>query len=109
MTAPATIQEPTQAEVDHLADLIAQAHLSGVRFGPAPLARYLLAAGYGRLPEPEPVRYGECRACEQVKPLTAEGMVVEHDDPREGHGQCLLSRVTPARMVDPPEGGGTDE
>lgn len=106
MTAPATTQGPTQAEVDRLADVIAEAHLSGVRFGTATLARYILAAGYQRVSEPEPVRYGECRACAATCQLTDEGMVVEHHDKRRG-SMCIGSRVTPFRIVNPAEGGSS--
>lgn len=90
-------------ELDHLTGLIATADLSGVVRDPATLAQFLLASGYGRMPEPPPLQYGVCRSCTQIHPLTDEGMVVEHDDPRPGHGQCLLSRVTPERAVDAPE------
>lgn len=95
-------------ELDHLAGLIATAELSGIVRDPATLAQFLLVAGYRKVPDPPPQMYGVCRSCTQVHPLTDEGMVVEHDDPRPGHGQCLLSRVTPERVVEAPEAVSAD-
>lgn len=43
MTAPV---ERTPHEVNLLADVIADANAQGIRFGPASLARHILAAGY---------------------------------------------------------------
>lgn len=53
-------REPTRAEVDMLADVIADGYLSGVRYGPDSLARHVLRAGYrlveDKMPAKSPVR-----------------------------------------------------
>lgn len=111
MPEPATLQplpvrddlpEPTEAEVQHLVSVISDAWGRGIRYGDWTLARYILAAGYRKVPEPEPVRYGECRACTAPIQLNEAGCLVDHDDKRRGR-HCIGARNTPLRLVDAPE------
>lgn len=102
-TARTDLPEPTAAEVDHLAGLIDTARLDhGIYAGSASLARFLLAAGYRLVPEPEPPKWGECRVCSQSVQLNENGGLDDHDDERRGR-PCIGARMTPLRLVDPPE------
>lgn len=94
--------DPLQAEVDALAQVITDAKLRGIEHGHWSLAREILAAGYRKMPEPPPLRYGECRACEQPIQLNEAGCLIDHDDKRRGR-HCIGARNTPLRLVDAPE------
>ena len=104
MSGVSSLPEPTQAEVNALVEVISDAKLRGIAYGPWPLARRILAAGYRKVPDPLPPRYGECRACAQPQQLTGAGVavVVEHEDSRRG-APCIGSWNTPLREVQPPD------
>lgn len=98
----ADLPEPTEAEVDALADLLATAELKGIRHGHWTLARVILGAGYRLAPEPPPTQFGECRACKGTVPLNGNEALDDHDDPRRGR-PCIGAHMVPLRLLDPPE------
>lgn len=80
---------PTQAEVDALAQVLYEAWERGIRFGTGSLARHILAAGYRRSPEPEPVRL--CAQCQLGRRVD-----VPVGDPRCPHTDAWFQGRGPA-------------
>lgn len=96
----------SNTELEHLARLIADAHLRGIVAGSWTLARVILSAGYRLVPLREP-RYGECRACANVIELNDAGALVDHDDPRRVL-PCIGAHMVPLRMADAPKAVSAD-
>lgn len=93
-------------ELRHLVGVITDAWEKGIRYGGWSLARWILDAGYRRMPEPK-VQFGECRACTAAIELNEYGGLVDHDDKRRGC-PCIGSHMMPLRLVDAPEVVATD-
>lgn len=89
--------EPTEGEVQHLADVITEAKLSGVSAGCHTLARMILAAGYRRVDITE----------EHIIEVRAAGWTIMHPLAcRPRLFDCEVNRAAERDLTGPPTARG---